>query len=175
MSSELELEADKTLKSDTYRDHSDQLLNIYCKACSSVGCQDCMQTDQREHDYDTDLANKDSKATKEHSSLKQMFKKLKVSKNKKHKASGTWEASPAEQSRDTTVEVPRLTYPLYVAKYDYQPRTKSDLGFEKKELLYIVNTDDEDWWWARAKDTGQEGYIPSSYVVDIEASIEAEV
>ena len=47
-----------------------------------------------------------------------------------------------EQSRDTAAEA--SGYPLYIAKYEYQPRTKSDLGFGKKDLLYIINTGDED-------------------------------
>ena len=57
-----------------------------------------------------------------------------------------------------------LTCPLYVGKYDYSARTAEDLSFKKGDLLYILNTDDEDWWFARTKHSGQEGYIPSNYV-----------
>ena len=57
-----------------------------------------------------------------------------------------------------------LTYPLYVGKYDYSARTVEDLSFKKGDLLYILNTDDGDWWFARAKHSGQKGYIPSNYV-----------
>ena len=57
-----------------------------------------------------------------------------------------------------------ITYPLYVGKYEYSARTAEDLSFKKEDLLYILNTDDEDWWFARAKHSGQEGYIPSNYV-----------
>ena len=51
--------------------------------------------------------------------------------------------------------------------YDYDALTSNDLGFRKSELLYIINTDDRDWWLARSKDTGKEGYIPSNYVAKV--------
>ena len=57
-----------------------------------------------------------------------------------------------------------VAYPPYVAIYDYESRTDEDLGFKRNDLLCIINTDDEDWWFARSKETGKEGYIPSNYV-----------
>ena len=65
------------------------------------------------------------------------------------------------------------TYPLFVGKYDYLSRTDGDLSFNKGDLLYIVNADEEDWWFAISKDTGQEGYIPSNYVAEYN-SLDAE-
>ena len=65
------------------------------------------------------------------------------------------------------------SYPLFVGKYDYSSRTDDDLGFKKGDLLYIINTDDPDWWHARSKNTGQEGYIPSNYVAE-HGSLDAE-
>ena len=56
-------------------------------------------------------------------------------------------------------------YPLYVGKYNYLSRTDDDLNFKKGDLLYIINTDAGDWWFAKSKQTGQEGYIPCNYVV----------
>ena len=50
--------------------------------------------------------------------------------------------------------------------YDYDARTDDDLSFRKGDLLYIINTDDRDWWFARSKDDSKEGYIPSNYVAD---------
>ena len=58
------------------------------------------------------------------------------------------------------------TYPLFVGKYDYLSRTNDDLSFNKGDLLYIVNADEEDWWFAISKETGQEGYIPNNYVAE---------
>ena len=39
--------------------------------------------------------------------------------------------------------------------------------------MYIISTDDGDWWYARLKDSGKEGYIPSNYVA-IYGSLAAE-
>ncbi len=57
-------------------------------------------------------------------------------------------------------------YPVYVGKYDYDSRTDDDLSFKKGDLMYIISTDEGDWWFARSKDTGKEGYIPSNYVAE---------
>ena len=64
---------------------------------------------------------------------------------------------------ETTSEEPK--FPLFVGKYDYFSRTDGDLNFKKGDLLYIVHKDEGDWWVARSKQTEQEGYIPSNYVV----------
>ena len=68
-----------------------------------------------------------------------------------------------------------LTDPLFIAKYDYSARTDGDLGFKRGDLLYIINSDDEDWWLARAKHSGQEGYIPSNYVVEYKSKLDTEM
>ena len=64
-------------------------------------------------------------------------------------------------------------FPLFVGKYDYSSRTDDDLSFKKGDLLYIINTDEGDWWYAKSKDTGQEGYIPNNYVAEYK-SLDAE-
>ena len=51
-----------------------------------------------------------------------------------------------------------------VAKYDYKNLMDDHLNFKKGDLMYIINTEDEDWWYAQLKDTDTEGYIPSNYV-----------
>ena len=61
---------------------------------------------------------------------------------------------------------PENKYPVFVGKYDYDSRTDDDLSFRKGDLLYIISTDEGDWWFARSKDTGREGYIPSNYVAE---------
>ena len=66
-----------------------------------------------------------------------------------------------------------LNYPLFVAKYGYASRTDDDLGFKKGDSLYIIDMDDSDWWLAKAKHTGRQGYIPSNYVAEFN-SLEAE-
>ena len=57
-----------------------------------------------------------------------------------------------------------VTHPTYVAIYDYESRTGEDLGFKRNDLFCIINTDDKDWWFARSKETGKKGYIPSNYI-----------
>ena len=68
-----------------------------------------------------------------------------------------------------------LTNLKFVAKYDYSARTDEDLGFKRGDILYIMNSDDEDWWLARAKHSGQEGYIPSNYVAEYKCELDTEV
>ena len=63
--------------------------------------------------------------------------------------------------------------PLFVGKYDYFARADDDLGFKKGDLMYIINTDEGDWWYAKSKDLGQEGYVPSNYVAEYK-SLDAE-
>ena len=39
--------------------------------------------------------------------------------------------------------------------------------------MYIISSDSDDWWFARSKKTGKEGYIPSNYVAEYK-SLDAE-
>ena len=32
--------------------------------------------------------------------------------------------------------------------------------------MYIINSNEGDWWHARSKDSGNEGYIPNNYVTE---------
>jgi hypothetical protein len=57
--------------------------------------------------------------------------------------------------------------------YDYDTRTTEDLSFKKGDLMYIIKNDDGDWWWARLKDSGKEGYIPSNRVAEDRSSLYA--
>ena len=68
---------------------------------------------------------------------------------------------------------PPSQHPIFVGKYDYDSRTDDDLSFKKGDLMYIISTDEGDWWFARAKDGGKEGYIPSNYVAEYK-SLDAE-
>lgn len=61
----------------------------------------------------------------------------------------------------------------FVALYDYESRTASDLTFRKGDRLQIVNNTEGDWWLARSLTTGESGYIPSNYVAPSD-SIQAE-
>jgi len=61
---------------------------------------------------------------------------------------------------------------LYVAKYDYSTDDSDDLSFNKGDLFYILSNKG-DWWLAKEKHSGKEGYIPSNYVAKFQ-SLEAE-
>ena len=70
-------------------------------------------------------------------------------------------------------EFQAVNYPIYVGKYDYESRTDEDFSFKKGDLMYIISTDDDGWWFARLKDNWREGYIPSNYVAKYK-SLDAE-
>ena len=71
-------------------------------------------------------------------------------------------------------ETPSVVKSLYIALYDYDARTQEDLSFKKGEILEINNEDlGNDWWRARSRDTGGEGFIPSNYVA-LHETLEAE-
>ena len=78
-----------------------------------------------------------------------------------------------DSSTSSKPEPSQPTHPLFVAKYDYKSQTDKEMSFNKGDELYIINDDDEDWWFARAKSSGQEGCVPSSYVAESN-SLEAE-
>ena len=62
---------------------------------------------------------------------------------------------------------------MFVGKYDYDSRTDDDMSFKKGDLLYIISTDEGDWWFAQSVATGKQGYIPSNYVTKC-GSLDAE-
>ncbi|XP_040186477.1 proto-oncogene tyrosine-protein kinase Src isoform X1 [Rana temporaria] len=83
-----------------------------------------------------------------------------------------------------TITSPQRTGPLaggvttFVALYDYESRTETDLSFKKGDRLQIVNNTrpdirEGDWWLARSLNSGHTGYIPSNYVAPSD-SIQAE-
>ena len=57
------------------------------------------------------------------------------------------------------------TYPLFIAKYDFVSEKDELLSFNKGDLLYIINKEGE-WWYARAKQSDEEGYVSQDSVVD---------
>lgn len=64
---------------------------------------------------------------------------------------------------------PSAVKPVYVALYDYDARTEEDLSFKKGEVLEVYPEDlRNDWWRARSRDTGGEGFIPSNYVAEVQ-------
>lgn len=68
---------------------------------------------------------------------------------------------------------PEPNLPTFVAKFDYDSRTDDDLTFKKGDLLYIISTEEGDWWYAKHRESGAEGYVPSNYIAQWK-SLEAE-
>lgn len=68
---------------------------------------------------------------------------------------------------------PEPNLPTFIAKFDYDCRTDDDLSFKKGDLLYIISTEEGDWWYARHRETGLDGYVPSNYIAEWK-SLEAE-
>ncbi|KAK1795918.1 hypothetical protein P4O66_009028 [Electrophorus voltai] len=52
---------------------------------------------------------------------------------------------------------------IVIAQYDFEPTSDSDLPFKKGEKLNIIQ-EKGDWWLAKSLITGDEGYIPCTYV-----------
>ena len=51
-----------------------------------------------------------------------------------------------------------------MAKYDYKSE-EDEMSFKKGDKFFITDDDmDDDWWFATAKRSGQEGSIPRNYV-----------
>uniref|UniRef100_A0A3B4DBM3 Tyrosine-protein kinase n=1 Tax=Pygocentrus nattereri TaxID=42514 RepID=A0A3B4DBM3_PYGNA len=52
---------------------------------------------------------------------------------------------------------------IVIAQHDFKPTNDSDLPFKKGEKLKIIQ-ENGDWWLAKSLLTGDEGYIPCTYV-----------
>ncbi|KAL0967094.1 hypothetical protein UPYG_G00247740 [Umbra pygmaea] len=52
---------------------------------------------------------------------------------------------------------------IVIAQHNFQPTNDNDLAFRKGERLQVLQENGE-WWLARSLETGEEGYIPSTYV-----------
>lgn len=59
---------------------------------------------------------------------------------------------------------------VLLALYDYEPKTKEDLGFQKGEHLETtIKWMTSHWWLARSKSTKKIGYVPSNYVAELKS------
>lgn len=56
---------------------------------------------------------------------------------------------------------------LYVALRDYTPPQDKpqELNFSKGELIRMIDTSKEYWWWAESESAGREGWVPFDYFV----------
>ena len=49
---------------------------------------------------------------------------------------------------------------------DFQSVEKDDLGLRRGERILVVRRDSEDWWWVR-NCRGEEGFVPSNYLIPL--------
>ena len=81
------------------------------------------------------------------------------------------ELSDALDLQTTSISPPQpKPEPLFVACHDFSSEKDGHLNFKKGDLLYILNRDNRNWWYARVKDSGQEGYIPVNCVIKLRVS-----
>ena len=73
----------------------------------------------------------------------------------------------ASKDMDTTIP---LSKRFFIAKYDYDEDLDDDseLSFRKGDIMWIVNSDDQDWWMACcSKDPSKQGIVPSNYLANL--------
>ena len=68
-----------------------------------------------------------------------------------------------ETETEPSKRLPRLT-----ALFDYAKQSAYDIELCKQEVVTLLEEQNGDWLWVR-KENGGVGYIPSSYVVNLEA------
>lgn len=132
------------------RNHRHKMMDLYCTTCQLFACPKCIEEAHLEHDFD--LVNKEVKGAKQIiTPLREMVKR-------------------AQERNKKAIEIPRkqtknMDPPLYVGMYDFLATEYNELSFSKGDLLYIIS-DDGDWWFAKTKETGQEGYIPRTFITE---------
>ena len=53
---------------------------------------------------------------------------------------------------------------VFVAKFDYEKEREDLLSFKEGEKFHIASKADKKWWAAYSVETGDYGYVPSSYM-----------
>ena len=53
---------------------------------------------------------------------------------------------------------------VFVAKFDYEKEREDLLSFKEGEKFRIASKADKKWWAAYCVETGNYGYVPSSYM-----------
>ena len=139
------------IRREACRTHPYQMLDLYCKTCTQLACKECIAEDHLKHEFD--LINKEMKGGEK------IIARLR-------------EMAERTQKRYTkAIKIPKKTQtlkdnpPLYVGMYDFLAADYNEMSFSKGDLLYIIS-DNGDWWFAKSKTTGQEGYIPKTYIVE---------
>jgi len=136
-------------KSKNCKTHTKQQLQLYCSTCLKLVCQDCVLESHLEHEFS--LAGEDS-TTMDHviTPLKMMSERMK-----------NYSKAMKESKETTAIRAPLLC----VGRFDFVTTDNNEINFKKGDILEIVDNEG-DWWYARAKQSGQMGYVPSNYLIE---------
>lgn len=97
--------------------------------------------------------------------LSENFGKMKLNdKGQPHMSSTKIDLTKPVINRQTK---PEPSYPLLVAKYDYSAEADNVLSFKKGDAFYIINSENNYWWFVRSKDSKNQGYIPGNHLAEI--------
>ncbi|XP_067674777.1 SH3 domain-containing protein Dlish-like [Haliotis asinina] len=76
----------------------------------------------------------------------------------------------SSESRNTVFIYRKQSYGRYVVLFDFDSREENDLSVERCELVTVMNMEDPDWYWV-VSSTGEEGFIPTSYLCPFPADL----
>ncbi|KAJ8333331.1 hypothetical protein SKAU_G00422270 [Synaphobranchus kaupii] len=70
---------------------------------------------------------------------------------------------PSTASLEQSLGPPEAEKDIVLAQYDFKPENDHDMAFHKGDKLKIIS-DKGDWWLAKSLVSGEEGYVPRTYV-----------
>jgi len=128
------------------KSHTKLQLILYCTTCTKLVCQDCILESHLDHDFCV--------ADQESSDVDHIITPLKmISRSRK--------TCTKESKKMATTRTPQL----YMGRFDFEAADDNEISFKKGDVLEIIDCEG-DWWYARAKQSGQVGYIPSNYMIE---------
>jgi hypothetical protein len=63
---------------------------------------------------------------------------------------------------------------IYTAIADYTSLETTELSFVHGDILQVLRVGDGGWWFARAQRTSQEGWVPGSYLEEVNQDVNSE-
>jgi len=133
-------------KSKFCKSHTKLQLILYCTTCAQLVCQDCVLEYHLDHNF--------SVADQENSDADHIITPLKMMSERRKTCTKAMKESNAKR-----------TPQLYIGQFDFATTDDNEISFKKGDVLEIMNCEG-DWWYAKAKQSGQVGYVPSNYVTE---------
>ena len=128
------------------KSHTKLRLVLYCTTCAKLVCQDCVLEYHLDHDF--------SVADQENSGADHIIMPLKMISERRRTCTKAMKESNAKR-----------TPQLCIGQFDFATTDNNEISFKKGDVLEIINCEG-DWWYARAKQSGQVGYVPSNYITE---------